>query len=366
MRAYSLTLAGASQHNTFAAGGAFGLERLRLMYEPALGPLRSQLAHEQFLHYVANNSTGMTLGTTSATGDVLPLDGVLASSAHVRWSHRVDRLNIGVRGEKAQLTIGRQTVSWATTLFLTPADPFSPFDPADPFREYRAGIDALRLQLYPSARAEIDAVYRPAYYGAVHTTTALLRAHRTLGAWDLGAWTGALHDRAAGALQVTGTMFGSALRSEIELRRREDQPAYAWRGAIGLDRRVSLTGRDLYVVLEYQHDDLGAANAAALGSANASAYARRGEMQVYGRDVVAVQATWQVHPLVSIDIVTLTDVRDGSVLGAPAIVWSTSQNTSMRAGAYFAIGSEATTAGLPASEFGTVTTSVYLAFSSFF
>ena len=56
----------------------------------------------------------------------------------------------------ADLIVGRQPVSWATTLFLTPADPFSPFDPADPFREYRGGVDAARLRVYRVLEVQRD------------------------------------------------------------------------------------------------------------------------------------------------------------------------------------------------------------------
>ena len=55
-----------------------------------------------------------------------------------------------------------------------PADPFAPFDPADPFRDYRAGVDAARVRIFPSAFSEIDGAVRIAEYGGSRTTTALL------------------------------------------------------------------------------------------------------------------------------------------------------------------------------------------------
>ena len=90
---------------------------------------------------------------------LLELQWTLEESEHVLWQHRFDRLNVSwTPAPPVQIQIGRQAVSWATTLFFTPADPFSPFDPADPFREFRAGVDAARLHVYPGALSEIDVV----------------------------------------------------------------------------------------------------------------------------------------------------------------------------------------------------------------
>ena len=80
---------------------------------------------------------------------------------HVLWQHRFDRLNVGFSPSQAMdLTLGRQAVSWGTTLFLTPADPFLPFSPSDPFRQFRGGGDAARLRLYPGPLSALDVVVR--------------------------------------------------------------------------------------------------------------------------------------------------------------------------------------------------------------
>ena len=122
--------------------GASDIQRLRVMWNASPGPLRLDAAYEHTLTLrQAGTSVGAQLFTATGTesgGDWLPLDGEIDSSERMVWRHRVDRLSVQVDlGANADLIVGRQPVSWATTLFLTPADPFSPFDPADPFREYR-------------------------------------------------------------------------------------------------------------------------------------------------------------------------------------------------------------------------------------
>ena len=91
------------------------------------------------------------LGAVPAGGEWLDLQWSGVDRDHFRWLHRLDRLNVAWQpNDTVELSVGRQAVSWGTTLFLTPADPFIPFSPADPFRVYRGGIDAARARIYPS------------------------------------------------------------------------------------------------------------------------------------------------------------------------------------------------------------------------
>ena len=148
------------------APGSISLARMRLM--PVLttpgGGLTFDIAYE---HMAIRESTsgGFSIttpgGLAARTGDWLGLDWELHSGSRTEWRHRLDRMSIGFSGDLVEVTIGRQAVSWATTLILTPADPFAPFDPSDPFREYRGGIDALRVRIFTGPFSEIEGVLRP-------------------------------------------------------------------------------------------------------------------------------------------------------------------------------------------------------------
>ena len=99
------------------------------------------------------------MGAIPGGGEWFDLQGTAVEQDHFHWQHRLDRLNVAWQpNETVELSFGRQAVSWGTTLFLTPADPFIPFSPADPFRVYRGGIDAARARIYPSPLSEIDVV----------------------------------------------------------------------------------------------------------------------------------------------------------------------------------------------------------------
>ncbi|MDH4046173.1 MAG: hypothetical protein OEW06_17135, partial [Gemmatimonadota bacterium] len=311
-----------------------------------------------------NAGTGLLLGAPSR-GDWLPLQGTIASGDRASWQHRLDRASVALRSDRIEGIVGRQTISWGTTLFLTPADPFAPFDPADPFRDYRVGVDATRVRVFPSALSEIESVLRLASYDDSTTVTALARGRFGLGGVDLMVWGGLLHDAAAGALGVTVIVLDAAVRGEVSVR--DDTGRAVVRGAIGADRSFTVAERTLYTVLEYQYDRFGAATADGLLAVLTSTPYRRGEMQVLGRHEIAAQATYEVHPLVQIGALALWNVGDGSVLLTPSVSWNAGAELTIRSGVYLGLGADRTPGGpVPGSEYGPVPPTVYAAGTLFF
>jgi hypothetical protein len=373
-RAQTGSLAGYYQNVALAkarkdgvSGGGLDAQRLRLRLQPSLGAFTLDLAYEQTFDWRSGDSVLAAPGLLSSGGsggDWLSLGGTIHDGRRTTWRHRFDRLSLAWTHGAFTVTAGRQAIAWATTLFLTPADPFVPLDPSDPFREYRTGVDALRVQWFPGPFSVVDLVVRPADVPGGTSHTALVRAKTTWRGWEVSAWTGALHDQAAGAVGVTRTVLGSAIRAEAEVRRR-DEGGTAVRAAVGVDRRVTALGRDLYLVAEYQRDGLGAADPPQLAEVAGSLPAVRRELQVLGRDEAALQGTWQVHPLVGVDLVSLWNLDDGSLLVSPALDASVTSSLTVRLGAFVGTGRGTTVSGL-GSEYGSLPLLGYAALSLFF
>lgn len=369
-RGYYLNVPLWSDSTPFAVGGFGDLQRLRFMSAPAIGPIDLDIAYEHILTYseraVAAPLGAILAGAAPGGGEWLDLQWTIEESRHWLWRHRFDRLNLSYAPSDAvELTLGRQTISWATTLFLTPADPFVPFDPADPFREYRAGVDALRVQAYPGPLSEIDVVLRASDTAAGSTTTLLSRGRTVWRGWEISAWAGALHEEPALGLGAAGALGAAALRFEASLREEDDE--LVLRGTFGTDTRVDAFGRDLYLLLEYQRDEFGAKNADALTSVVLSKPFARGELQVLGRDVAAAQAVYQVHPLWATDLLFLWNLNDGSALVGAGTTYSASNEVALRAGLFLGLGDDASGAPLSLpSEYGIVPTVLYASLTAFF
>jgi hypothetical protein len=353
-----------------APPGFSSLHRLRGM-ATWLGPrLRFDGAYEHTITLRESGVAGAQLFTVSgatSNGDWLDLGGAIEERESVVWRHRVDRaaLSVDVFGQ-AELIVGRQPVSWATTLLFTPADPFSPFDPSDPFREYRQGVDAARIRIYPGAVSEIDLVVRRSDFGFQETTTMAVRGSTSVRGWDLSGWAGAVHGDGAGAVGISGSLGSWAVRAEGVVRDSDDFGG-TLRSTIGVDRNYVVSRRDLYLIVEYLHDGFGAADASAIPELLGTGVARRGELQTLGRDEAAFQASYQVHPLASVTGLVLVNLHDGSALFAPGASYSASAGVSIQAGSYVSTGLEGVDAtGAPRSEYGELPPVLYLSLSWFF
>ncbi len=370
LRSYYLHVGLWSEANPFSRGGLGHLQRLRFMVEQGFGPASAELAYEHLFTYTARAgggaSSGLAAGLAPAGGEWLDLQWSIADDDHVSWRHRLDRLNFRVSaGERLDFSVGRQTISWATTLLLTPADPFVPFDPADPFREYRAGVDAIRLRGFPGPLSEAELVFRPADTPVGKTVTFAARGRGVLSGWEYSGWAGVLHDQFALGVGASGAIGRAAVRLEIELR--DENGDLVARRTVGLDTRVPLFDRDLYMIFEYQQDDFGASGADDLVDVLASDAFARGEMQTLGENVVAAQGAYQIHPLVGTDLLVLWNLNDLSALFAPGVSYSVSEEVSARAGVFMGLGSNRATFDRPLpSEFGLTPTILYGSLSVFF
>ena len=372
---YALNVPSWSGENVLTTGGFADNQRLRFMVDPVWGRVSGQVAYEHLFQFWENRPA-LGLGGIPGTipgGSVgwLDLTGTIASEEHFEWVHRIDRLAVSSDlGEQVTLTVGRQTISWASTLFLTPADPFAPFDPADPFREYRAGVDAVRLQWFPGAFSEVDGVLRAQDTGEKTTVTALVRGRRSVGGWDVSGWGGMLHDEFGAALGTTGAVRSVAVRAEVSLRPDSQGDGSVLRGSVGLDHFRLWRGRDLYFLAEYQRDGFGASDPAGYLDVAMSDPFGRGELQTIGRDTGLLQSSYQLHPLVGVDALVLVNLNDGSGLLAPGASWSVAREGSLRGGVYLPWGSPPDdSAGSPdevlQSEYGSGVPSVYLSLSWF-
>lgn len=364
---YALSVGSATDSSPLNDGEGALFQRLRLTVRPRAGPLDVEIAYEHGLRmHSGSGGLGSPLGAPTAAA-WLDLQWTVVDDDHVTWTHRFDRLWASVSGAAWEITVGRQTVSWATTLILTPADPFAPFDPSDPFRAYRAGVDAARVQYFPGPLSEVDLVVRPADTREGTTVTALLRGRLALGATDLSGWAGAIHDAPGAALAASRSVGPFELRGEASVREDPDGSGAVLRLAVGADRRLTVAGRDLYVVGEYQHEGFGAADAGDLIEVVLSDPYSRGELQVLGQNELALSGSYQLHPLWSLELLGLLNLGDGSVLLAPAAGYSAASEVALRGGIFFSFGdSSVDVESGVGSEYGPVPASAYVSLTWFF
>ncbi|MCY4634013.1 MAG: hypothetical protein OXG04_05810 [Acidobacteria bacterium] len=340
---YVLTVPLFSGSTALSDSNASNFNRFRLSTEQALGPLVFEAAYEHAVTF-QQNITALSLGLggladIQSGGEWLDLQGTISrhDQEHVLWRHRFDRLNVAWSpAEAMELSVGRQAISWGTTQVFTPADPFPAFSPTDPFQVFRAGVDAARLRIYPSALSEIDVVFRPSRTDVGEEVTALARGFATWKNWGLSAWGGTLYGDSAGAVGASGGIGPWAINFEAVVR--DYHGTVVGRASIGTFRLFQVSDRDLTIVAEYQRDGRGADGPDELLTVLQSREFRRGEYQVFGRDEVAVTAAYQIHPLWSVTGTTIWNLNDRSALVFPGFSYSVSNEASLAGGVFTGTG----------------------------
>ena len=364
---YIQTVPLASDSTPLTESNISSFNRFRLTTEPVFKDLAFEVAYEHAATFrLRGVPTGSSVGVVPSGGEWLDLQWTVSEKKHVLWRHRFDRLAVGWNPTGGlQLSVGRQAVSWGTTLFLTPADPFSPFSPADPFREFRAGVDAARIRFNPTPLSELDVVVRPTKTGAGNELTALGRGLMTVSNWEISGWGGTLYGDASGAVAAAGALGAFAIRGEAAIRDLVD--GVVFRGTIGLDRLFRVAGRDLYLLVEYQRNGLAASGADEYLDVLRSESFARGELQVLGRDETVLQATYQLHPLWSVAGLWLWNVNDRSALLSPSLSYLASDAAAVLGGLVVGIGDDQLTTERPLpSEYGLAGITAYLSVSWFF
>jgi hypothetical protein len=69
-----------------------------------------------------------------------------------------DQLNVRWQGDVLNAVLGRQCVNFGQNYYFSPLDLFLPFQPEDPYRDFRQGVDALRLTVATGRYSFVEGV----------------------------------------------------------------------------------------------------------------------------------------------------------------------------------------------------------------
>ncbi len=287
----------------------------------------------------------------------------------------VDRMNVRLSLPWADITLGRQAVTFGKAHFWNPLDVYLPFDPRQFDRDYKPGVDALRcdlplgpfsgLTLLGVAGRELDLSGQAAAPGqglqaGWYGSSILARAFTTLGGWDLALQGGKIY----GGWQLGGGLVGELgpvqVRAEAAWFRAQDSPSLAplpgdlyedhLTAVLGLSRRFESS---LILELEYLYNGAGESSRLEAGLARF----QNGASLHVGQNLLGALASYELSPLVTGRLAAIASLTDGSVQIQPTLTLSASDNTDIILGASLNFGRrpEATPpVGLEInSEFGT-------------
>ena len=261
-------------------------------------------------------------------------------AGHVLY-HRLDRLSVGLRTARGSLVVGRQALTWGNGMIFNPMDLFNPFSPTDVVRDYKTGDDMVTGRAYLPGGGDLQVLWVPRRRAAGGDVD-----------WDASSAAAKLH-RFAGDIEFDlmaarhyrDTVLGAGLLGEIGDAAWRADAVWTVPGSdlhhrtylslvVNLDYSWTWHGRNWYGLVEYFHNDLGSTD---YGRALYEPWIRdrlaRGELFGLGRDYLAAQLRWEVHPLVNLYLAPITNLADPSGLVQPYLVWDVTGSLRATAGA---------------------------------
>ena len=251
---------------------------------------------------------------------------------------RTDRLFAQATVGQSTIRLGRQAISFGHGMVFNPMDLVQPFSIATIDNEYKAGIDALRIERYFGMTGQITGVVAYAGSWDIEGLTAVVNANGTFGMTDLSLFGGLVRsDRVVGT-GVASSIGAVGLHSDVTLTLpdSDDEDPFV-RATTGAFWRPFSTSS---VTMEYYYQSLGAEKAADyLEFAQSDRYAR-GEIWVMGQHYLSLAWAQEITALSSGSLALIGNVVDASMLLSPSLSISVSDEVQMVAGGFVGLGEQ--------------------------
>ncbi len=322
------------EHTFFPASwGGEERQRARLMARFFAGDIEVALDFETRLSLetegFASLETFGDVATTTAKPRLWDIE--VLSADGVRWENDLDRLFLRFPVGWADITVGRQVVSWGSAWFWKPTDRFSPFAPTDIDPDVKRGIDAVRAEIFLGATSSLDLVTSfERNPGRIDTGA---RFRTTVGRYDLALSAARFDDAPMGGIEFSGALGSVGFRGEGAVNYDPGPGRWDVEGVVGFDYhfpiRLTLAGEAFY-------NGYGVTDPSDylpfLLDPQRSERLRRGEAFNFGRYYLGLAADQELHPLVHLLLSAITNLGDPSALFSASLAVSVQENVRFTAG----------------------------------
>nr|ALD83699.1 hypothetical protein [Sorangium cellulosum] len=327
----------------------------------------------------------------------LKLSGAWSSTDRFVAIAGIDRLSVTASAPWFDVTVGRQPINFSKAYFWSPLDVFLPFSPRVIDREYKPGVDAVRVDVPLGEVSGLNAVaaagpelridpatgevapQEDAFAASADTSAFLVRAFTNVASWDVSVQAGSVYGGYQLGAGVAGELLEAvAVRAEATYkhsRRTNPVPLPSEDGrfvtidmvrhqpsfVIGLERRFESS---LYLSAEYFYN--GTAGKALERGAVRSVL---GETTNLSSHLVGAVASYELLPTLVVRLSGILALPRPSSLITPGLTWSPAQNVDIDAGALVAIGARPRARGAAPvleSEFGSYPHVYYMQMKAYF
>ncbi len=359
------------------------LSRLRLNFSAQITEMATaELAYEHRARWDSNGA-----GALSAGAAVLPsfaeapyrlaqLDWELAHHGErFAYRHEIDRALVSLHPAWGEVTVGRQAIGLGRGILFSAVDLFSPFSPVEVDREWRRGVDALRIEYRTTDTSSIEFI---GAFGERWDESAVLgRIRGYMGDVDGEFLFGKRGEDILFGGSVSAVVGDAEVHGEFALFRTPE--AHPDGGFFESDRWVAKAvlgtsytfdvGNGLTVLGEYHYSGFGMRDSedSLLRLRDEDFVARylRGDSQILGRHALALQSTYPISDSWNAALLVLGSPRDGSGLVSPSLIWDFWEGGSLIVSGFVPWGSEPSSMRLR-SEYGASPASLFVQMSLYF
>ena len=289
----------------------------------------------------------------SIQDEALPLSYQLVQDQGTNLLFRGDRLALSYEWQQFKLTLGRQVISFGQGRVFTPLDRVNPFSPTVIDREYKPGVDALRLDGYwgiagewtlvAAQRSELDEAWSAdqSIFGA--------KLKDSFASWDLAGIVLAVEGDLVTGLSLAGPVSELNVYSDLSYTQRASKGKRAdydqqqgldkgfVRACLGFDWLWNLGGGGR-LNLEFAWLEDGASKVDQYLASSSDPRLLSGERWLLAQSYVALSIQQSLSPLLNTSLTSIVNLQDPSALLGPSLAWSISDEASAMIGSYLGLG----------------------------
>ena len=307
-----------------------------------------------------------TLYVSPDTYRISDPDRILADSEtrHPVYQN-LDRLNLQIRFDSGDLTLGRQAITFGSARFINPSDVLLPFDIRTFNKEYRSGVDAIRYQMPVGNLGEVDT-------GLVFGQDA--RSEQSAAYFNLRAHLGTVDIQNLLLRFSRQNLFALGLETNIGDAGFWLESARVWgesnytRSSVGLDYSF---GENTFMQAEYHYNSLSSGKSEDYISLLMSQDFRNGGIFLLGRQYLLVSLAQRMSPLWQVSTSLISNLDDDSRYLSFSAEHSLSENLYLSTGVYLYSGKDLAPASAPPyfsieSEFGSSPNLLFVSLKYYF
>lgn len=262
------------------------------------------------------------------------LNWEIANEDKFKMNHYIDRLYWKQFFDFGEMVIGRQRISWGVGRVWQLTDLFNPINPANFSKFEKDGADAISAKIYTGNFSDIEAVVN--FRETNDKYNYGWRYRTNYAEYDFSVIGGFFDKRYIVGAELAGNLFDAGVRGELIFSADENDFNNNYtKYLVGIDYQFT---DKLYALIEYKHNGQGTDCKLCYEMDKLFS----GKILNVGLDYGATQVTYQIHPLVSANIMNIINLRDKSGFSSVGISYEAFQNLMLNLSGMYFYGDELT------------------------